>query len=824
MISKNLLLTALIWLWIGVSLTGFAQQTENYKRVKIYTNQAGMEQLNRLGLPLDHIEHKPGAWVIGEFSASELELINTMGYVYDVLIPDMSAYYQAQNKTPQIHAKQGVSVNNCTPQVSDYATPQGFNLGSMGGFYTYTQMLAHLDTMFSRFPNLISSKQPIEGFITAEGNQLKWVKISDNPQTDEPGEPQILFNALHHAREPVSLSQLIFFMYYLLENYETDTNIQYLVNNTEIYFIPCVNPDGYLWNEFTNPNGGGMWRKNRNPNFDGTFGVDPNRNYGFMWGIDDSGSSPSTNSGTYRGPAPFSEPEIQAVKAFCEQKQLQMAFNNHSHGNLLLYPWGYQPNSETPDSTLFRAFAQELILENSFRAGTAIQTVGYLANGSSDDWMYGEQETKNKIYSFTPEIGNSFVDGFWPSDQRIAPLCKSMMWHNLTALRLLHNYAIVTDISPQFYTTLNPQIPIQIQRIGLTQGTFTLTVEPLTPNISAYPAAAEISSLQLEETVILPLVFELNTSTGIGEPFSFNLHLSNGQGYVLTQTITKYTGQPTPVFTTDGTDLTIWQTNPTPNAWGISNSDFVSAPSSITDSPDGDYTANAYTELTLLNPIDLTGYTYAQLRFWAKWNIEKDYDFVQVQAITPNGTATPLCGKFTKPGTPYQLANEPLYDGYQPTWVPETIDLTPFIGETITLRFVLHSDEYISEDGFYFDDLIVETLTYQPDDTTTTAFFAAPNEPVDMPLLMPCHPNPAISTVVIPYYLPQSYTHSNLQLIVTNAIGKQIHTQTLPPTSGAGSIELPLHYWQPGLYFYYLHGNSTKTPTRKLMVCGSAAK
>ena len=67
-------------------------------------------------------------------------------------------------------------------------------------------------------------------------------------------------------------------MWYLLENYETDTEIKTLVDNTALYFIPIINPDGYIFNESTNPNGGGFWRKNRKDNGNDTFGVDLNRN------------------------------------------------------------------------------------------------------------------------------------------------------------------------------------------------------------------------------------------------------------------------------------------------------------------------------------------------------------------------------------------------------------------------------------------------------------------------------------------------------------------------------------------------------------------
>lgn len=63
----------------------------------------------------------------------------------------------------------------------------------------------------------------------------------------------MLYTALHHAREPNSASQLIFYMWYLLENYATRADIQAIVNNLEMYFVPCINVDGYIYNETTNP-------------------------------------------------------------------------------------------------------------------------------------------------------------------------------------------------------------------------------------------------------------------------------------------------------------------------------------------------------------------------------------------------------------------------------------------------------------------------------------------------------------------------------------------------------------------------------------------
>ena len=117
-------------------------------------------------------------------------------------------------------------------------------------------MLEQLDLMHQLYPNLISSRDDVRDnnltnnphpHQTFEGRFLQFVKISDNPNVNEQ-EPQILYTAIHHAREPASLQQLIFYMWYLLENYEDSQEIRDIVNNTELYFIPCVNPDGYIFN------------------------------------------------------------------------------------------------------------------------------------------------------------------------------------------------------------------------------------------------------------------------------------------------------------------------------------------------------------------------------------------------------------------------------------------------------------------------------------------------------------------------------------------------------------------------------------------------
>jgi len=238
-------------------------------------------------------------------------------------------------------------------------------------------------------------------------------------------------------------------MWYLLENYSTNPDGKFLVDNTEMFFVPCVNPDGYEYNRTTNPGGGGMWRKNRRNN-GSTYGVDLNRNYGYNWGYDNTGSSPTSSSDTYRGTAAFSEPETQAMRNFCNARQFKTALNAHTYSNLLIYPWGYLPSLYTPDSATFVNWSILMCETSRFLYGTGDQTVQYVVNGDSDDWMYGEQLSKPKILAMTPEAGSS-SDGFWPASSRIIDICKTTFNQNLNLAKLVTNFVKVIDQCEHFF-------------------------------------------------------------------------------------------------------------------------------------------------------------------------------------------------------------------------------------------------------------------------------------------------------------------------------------------------------------------------------------
>ncbi len=671
-----------------------AQNNEIYSKARIFTsNKADIENLLKNGIAVDHGVHKKNVYVESIFSQKELNRATSLGYNVKIIIPDMKKHVsELKNKK--------TSQKNATPCSSgnDYATPQNFNLGTMGGFLTLSQMLQELDDMRNLYPNLITQKAPIGSYTTSEGRSIYFVKISDNPTVDE-NEPEILFTAVHHAREPASMQQLIFYMWYLLENYSTNAEVQDLVNNTQQFFVPIVNPDGYRYNETLDPNNGDYWRKNRRPLGSGNFGVDNNRNYSWHWGT--SGVS-GPNGETYPGTNAFSEPENQAIKYLCENNNFTMAINNHSYSALLLFPFGYATNTPTPEHQLFVDMSALMVAENGY--ANIISADLYPAAGDSDDWMYADTTNKNKIYAMTPEIGTSF----WPNQSEIIPLCKSMVYHNLTAAHLITNYAKVTANDGTYIAAINSDINFNIQRLGIKNpGNFTVSITPITSNIIGIGNAVSFTGMQLSEEQTAAIALNLNPSIAQGDLVEYSIDVNNGS-YTSSETVSRYFGTPTTDFSLTGNSISDFNST----SWNTTTETFYSASSCIADSPYGFYQNNADSSITLANTIDLTNKATATVSFWAKWDIEAGYDFVQFEISTDSGNSwQPQCGKYTKNGVIAQgIPNQPMYDGNQADWVKEKIDLSSYIGQNILFRFRLVSDTFTTKQGFFFDDFKIESI------------------------------------------------------------------------------------------------------------------
>ena len=742
---------------LALLLTGLFAQANLYHRATLrFADDAQRHALAAAGVALDHGHGKAGTFT-SDFSEEELALIAAAGVDYRVEITDVAAFYRHRNNPahPLYVAAPAAKNADCNTAAGQaIVTPTNYHGGSMGGYLTYGELLTELDEMYAYdqannlgiFKPRADNTDPDDpaDLRTHEGRYQQWVKISDDPLTEDDGEPGILYTALHHAREPHSMQQLVFFMWYLLENYASDAEVRGIVDNTELYFIPCLNPDGYLYNEAIAPEGGGLWRKNRRPIPTGDVGVDLNRNYNYITPegnsiFGTSGTSPNPGSDVYPGQAPFSEPETRGNRYFIEQHAVTMALNNHTSGGLLLYPFGYETNTFTEDNSLFEQISAEMVRANGYN--NMISAGLYPASGDSDDFMYGYLETREggtreKIYAMTPEIGPSF----WPPVALQERISQDMLVHNLTAAALMTSYASVEETSANAITTTEFTVPYNLTRLGFEDRPLTLRLEAVSDNVT-FPTATPpaIVGLQQGERVTGLLEGSVVSGTRTGDELVFDLILDNGR-YEQRQRLTKVFGEPTTVLTDAADDLGNYSTS----TWGVSTTTFHpgSPSASITDSPVGNYDNNRRNSIRLNETIDLTATELrdATLSFYARWDIEADFDQVQLEVSTDGGqTWTAQCGRHTRPGADNHFTpGEPVYDGQQEDWVLEEISLSDYLGQTVSVRFVLRSDQSVTGDGFYFDDLSVDLLLSDP---------SAVSQPLTVPLTV--QPNPFSGSLTI---------------------------------------------------------------------------
>ena len=429
---SRILPIALVLFCVVFSFSDVSAQQVMQARIHL-TDKAQMKEIINLHLDIAYVEY--GQYIDIITDGEEVNQLRSWGYDVEIVHEDLVAFYQSRLDRTK----------------------------DMGGYHTYSEVMVALDSMHALYPSLTTSKIDIGHSL--EDSVIWAFKISDNPDVDE-DEPEVFYNGLIHAREPMAMEVLLYFMWHLLDNYGTDPLATYLVDNRELWFVPVVNPDGYCYNEYTNPSGGGMWRKNRRNCGGGDWGVDLNRNWGYMWGYDNSGSSPYCWDETYRGTAPFSEPTTQVMRDFFYSRNFVMCLDNHTYGEWLIYPWCYD-HFYTPDHSLFVAIAESMAVFNGHTPGTSWEVL-YPVNGGSVDWDYGELG----IIAITPEIGNQ-SDGFWPPPSRILPLCQLQLPTFLLYAELADNprkilppdspiIAPIDSVYPDYtifwshYDTLNP--------------------------------------------------------------------------------------------------------------------------------------------------------------------------------------------------------------------------------------------------------------------------------------------------------------------------------------------------------------------------------
>jgi len=245
-----------------------------------------------------------------------------------------------------------------------------------------------IDAVVAAHPNIC---RKVTIGTSVEGRPIEAVVVSDNVTTEEI-EPEMRIHGGIHGDEPAASTTTLHYLEVLTDNYATSPMCEYIVNNTESWIIPVLNPDGYFHDTRTNANG-----------------IDLNRDFSYM------------NSSYWQGPESVALRDITmqnwpAVENFINPFTAGLSL----HGGAACFnaPWNYSTTAVLPDTLLMleqgNNYASSAGIVDYFGSGNfEIFVPGaswYETHGDVNDWSYGECGTVDH----TIEVhGNKHVSD-WP--------------------------------------------------------------------------------------------------------------------------------------------------------------------------------------------------------------------------------------------------------------------------------------------------------------------------------------------------------------------------------------------------------------------------
>lgn len=383
------LFVGLLLVTIGVLYCGRAPQRARYDglaAVRAYPQTES--QLSKvLTLSVDLWSEYPA---VGEvdivLNAEGIAGLEELAIDFDILLPDIQAPVDAER---------------ARLESAEVAKPSGW----FTEYRDYEAVGAYVDLLVDEHPDLAS--QLVVGQ-SVEGRTIRAIRIAGFGSERKP----VLINGGQHAREWVGVMVPMCIADRLLRRYGSDDGVREFVDSTELFIVPLVNPDGYVY-AWENDR---YWRKNRG----GNYGVDLNRNYSVGFG--GRGSSSNPRSQVYRGPHAFSEPEAKAVRDVMAMRPFVAHIDFHSFGQLLLFPWSYK-REDVPHRRRFAALGDRMASAiYATHAKTYKLQAGadlYAAGGTLMDYGYAERGA----LSFTIELRPNGGKGFVLPPEQIVPTC-----------------------------------------------------------------------------------------------------------------------------------------------------------------------------------------------------------------------------------------------------------------------------------------------------------------------------------------------------------------------------------------------------------------
>uniref|UniRef100_H3CJ35 Carboxypeptidase D n=1 Tax=Tetraodon nigroviridis TaxID=99883 RepID=H3CJ35_TETNG len=207
-------------------------------------------------------------------------------------------------------------------------------------YYNYNDLTKRLQALVEKYPhiaNLSSVGQSVEG------RNLWVMRITKEPNVDSPWKPKFKYVGNMHGDETVSRQVLVYLADYLLSQYGAEPRVSELLNTTDIYIMPSMNPDGFERSTVGDCVGDHGGRGNRKQ-------IDLNRSF------------PDQFGGTMTDPEDV--PEVVAVMRWIQENNFVLSGNLHGGTVVASYPFDDSSThdqqghySQTEDDSLFRYLA-----------------------------------------------------------------------------------------------------------------------------------------------------------------------------------------------------------------------------------------------------------------------------------------------------------------------------------------------------------------------------------------------------------------------------------------------------------------------------------
>jgi hypothetical protein len=126
-------------------------------------------------------------------------------------------------------------------------------------------------------------------------------------------------------------------------------------------------------------------------------------------------------------------------------------------------------------------------------------------------------------------------------------------------------------------------------------------------------------------------------------------------------------------------------------------------------------------DMTLTRRFDLSNVDQASLQFWIWYDIEKDWDYAFVEVSQDGGVTWDIL-----PGVYSTMENKsgnsfgPAWTGTSgggetAQWILESVDLTPYTGQVVDVRFEYLTDDAVNHVGLLLDDIFIPEIAYLDD-------------------------------------------------------------------------------------------------------------